>query len=56
MTEKPEPHYHGHRQRLKDKYLLTGLEGFHDYEIMEILLTYGLPQKDVKELAKSLLK
>ncbi len=54
--EKPKPHYHGHRQRLKDKYLEVGLEGFHDYEIMEFLLTYGLPQKDIKLLAKDLLK
>ncbi len=50
------PHYLGHRQRLKEKYLTHGLEGFHDYEIMELLLTYGIPRKDVKEPAKELLK
>ncbi|MEI7637791.1 MAG: DNA repair protein RadC [Syntrophus sp. (in: bacteria)] len=56
MSEKPKPHYQEHRQRLKDKYLEVGLDGFHDYEIMEFLLTYGIPQKDVKPLAKDLLK
>jgi len=54
--EESAPHYLGHRQRLKEKYLTCGLEGFHDYEIMELLLTYGIPRKDVKEPAKELLK
>lgn len=54
--EESAPHYLGHRQRLKEKYLTCGLEGFHDYEIMEPLLTYGIPRKDVKEPAKELLK
>ena len=54
--EESAPHYLGHRQRLKEKYLTHGLEGFHDYEIMELLLTYGIPRKDVKEPAKELLK
>jgi DNA repair protein RadC len=55
MSEKPQLHYREHRQRLKEKYLEVGLEGFHDYEIMEFLLTYGIPQKDVKPLAKELI-
>ncbi|MDI9570208.1 MAG: DNA repair protein RadC [Pseudomonadota bacterium] len=50
------PHYLGHRQRLKEKYLARALEGFHDYEIMELLLTYGIPRKDVKGPAKQLIK
>ena len=54
--EESAPHHLGHRQRLKEKYLTCGLEGFHDYEIMELLLTYGIPRKDVKEPAKELLK
>jgi len=56
MSDKPKPHHIEHRQRLKNKYLAAGLEGFHDYEIMELLLTYGIPQKDVKEPAKNLIK
>ena len=46
----------GHRQRLRDKFLKSGLEGFHDYEIIELLLTIGTPRKDCKQPAKNALK
>jgi DNA repair protein RadC len=46
----------GHRQRLRDRFLKGGLEGFHDYEIIELLLTLGTPRKDCKSAAKSALK
>ncbi|MEA1882264.1 MAG: DNA repair protein RadC [Candidatus Marinimicrobia bacterium] len=46
----------GHRQRLRDKFLKNGLDGFHDYEIIELLLTLGTPRKDCKPLAKKALK
>ena len=46
----------GHRQRLRDKFLKSGLEGFHDYEIIELLLTIGTPRKDCKSGAKESLK
>lgn len=46
----------GHRSRLKEKYINSGIEGFHDYEILEILLTYSIGRKDVKPIAKDLLK
>ena len=49
------PHYHGHRQRLRDRFLKTGLDGFADYEIVELLLTLAIPRSDVKQPAKSLL-
>ena len=42
----------GHRQRLCDKFLKSGLEGFHDYEIIELLLTIDTPRKDCKSIAK----
>ena len=42
----------GHRQRLRDKFLKSGLDGFHDYEIIELLLTIGMPRKDCKSIAK----
>ncbi|MEK7314512.1 MAG: DNA repair protein RadC, partial [Deltaproteobacteria bacterium] len=45
----------GHRKRLKDRFLKSGLEGFHDYEIVELLLTYAIPRRDVKPLAKKLI-
>ncbi|MCH7612234.1 MAG: DNA repair protein RadC [Candidatus Marinimicrobia bacterium] len=46
----------GHRQRLRDKFQKSGLDGFHDYEIIELLLTLGTPRKDCKQPAKDALK
>ena len=46
----------GHRQRLKARFAEGGFKGFHDYEILELLLFYCIPQKDTKPLAKRLLK
>jgi DNA repair protein RadC len=45
----------GHRKRLRQKFLKSGLSAFNDYEILELLLTYSLPLKDVKPIAKSLI-
>jgi DNA repair protein RadC len=46
----------GHRERLRDKFLADGLEGFHDYEVIELLLTLATPRKDCKKMAKEALK
>jgi DNA repair protein RadC len=46
----------GHRQRLREKFLKSGLDGFHDYEIIELLLTIGTPRKDCKQPAKEVFK
>jgi DNA repair protein RadC len=46
----------GHRQRLREKFLSSGLTGFHDYEVIELLLTLGTPRKDCKDAAKKALK
>ena len=46
----------GHRQRLRDRFLKNGLDGFYDYEIVELLLILGAPRKDCKQLAKQALK
>ena len=55
--EKKKPHKGaGHRQRLRDKFLESGLDGFHDYEVVELLLTLATPQKDCKQPAKDALK
>jgi len=48
-------HYHGHRKRLRERFLQSGLAGFSDHEIMEFFLTLSIPVKDVKPLAKRLL-
>ncbi len=44
----------GHRKRLKERFLKSSLDGFHDYEVVELLLTYAIPRRDVKPLAKGL--
>ncbi len=56
MTVKKEkPHYLGHRQRLRDRFMATGGDGMPDYEILELLLSQAIPRADVKPIAKSLL-
>ena len=50
-----EPHYLGHRQRLRERFAKAGFDGFADYEVVELLLTLAIPQKDVKEPAKALI-
>lgn len=49
------PHYHGHRKRLRGRFLRSGLAGFADHEVIELLLTLAIPRLDVKEPAKALL-
>jgi DNA repair protein RadC len=48
--------HQGHRKRLRDKFLKSGLAGFHDYEIVELLLSLGTPRKDCKLPAKEAIK
>lgn len=49
------PHYHGHRKRLRARFRKTGFEGFQDYEALELLLTFSIPRKDTKPIAKELM-
>lgn len=46
----------GHRKRLKERFLKNGLDGFHDYEVIELLLSLNTPRKDCKQSAKMLLE
>lgn len=46
----------GHRRRLRDKFIKSGISGFHDYEIVELLLTLGTPRKDCKQQAKEAIR
>ncbi len=46
----------GHRQRVRERFLRVGLEGFADHEIIELLLFYCIPYKDTKQTAYALLK
>ncbi|MFC1908989.1 DNA repair protein RadC [Chloroflexota bacterium] len=51
-----EDSHQGHRKRLREKFLKSGLAGFHDYEIIELLLSLGTPRRDCKPLAKEAIK
>lgn len=53
---KREPHYLGHRQRLRERFLKSGLDGLADYEVVELLLTLAIPRSDVKQPAKALIE
>src|SRR5258708_18516168 len=45
----------GHRQRLRERFVKSGLDGFADYEVVELLLTLAVPRSDVKQPAKTLI-
>ncbi|MEO0302135.1 MAG: DNA repair protein RadC [candidate division WOR-3 bacterium] len=55
MKDKKE-HYLGHRKRLRDRFNKIGPQSLQEYELIELLLTYVLPQRDVKPIAKVLLE
>jgi DNA repair protein RadC len=48
--------YYGHRKRLRQRFEKAGLDAFHDYEAVELLLTLAIPRRDVKEQAKEAIK
>lgn len=50
-----QPHYLGHRQRLRDRFLAGGDNGLPDYELLELLLFFSIPKIDTKPIAKQLL-
>src|SRR5215831_8359186 len=54
-TIQKDPPYAGHRRRLRERFEKSGLEGFADYEIVELLLTLAIPRSDVKQPAKELI-
>jgi DNA repair protein RadC len=57
MDADPGTYYNReHRKRLKQRYMTAGMDAFLDHEILELLLTFAIPRKDVKPLAKDLLK
>ncbi len=47
-----KPHYLDHRSRLRDRFIQQGISGLQPYEIIELFLTFVIPQKDVKPAAK----
>ncbi|HBU69809.1 MAG TPA: hypothetical protein DEE98_05435 [Elusimicrobia bacterium] len=48
--------FHGHRSRLKQRYIETGIKGWQDYEVLELALFYAVSRRDTKNTAKKLLE
>lgn len=51
-----KPHFHGHRRRLRERFLTAGPDALADYELLELLLFLANPRGDVKPLAKRLIQ
>jgi DNA repair protein RadC len=56
VGEPAEPHYLGHRARLRERFLKAGSEALADYELLELILFRAIPRRDVKPLAKILIQ
>jgi DNA repair protein RadC len=55
-AEPAKPHYHGHRDRVRQRVIASGTAGLQDYELLELLLFYSVPRVDTKPQAKALLE
>jgi DNA repair protein RadC len=55
LAEGPTPHYLGHRERLRERFLDAGPEAVTEYELLELVLFRAIPRRDVKPLAKELI-
>lgn len=51
-----EPHHTGHRDRLRARFMHAGGEAMPDYELLELVLFRSIPRRDVKPLAKALIR
>jgi DNA repair protein RadC len=49
------PHYHGHRDRLRQRFMESGAKALKDYELLELVLFRILPRRDTKPIAKAML-
>jgi DNA repair protein RadC len=48
--------HEGHRQRLKERFLRDGLDGFTEVQILELLLFYAVPRRDTNPIAHGLIQ
>lgn len=57
MQEKPQPaHPHEkHRERMRSLFLQSGLDGFSDHNVLELLLFYTIPKRDTNITAHALI-
>ena len=55
-SAKETPHYAGHRAWLRERFVKSGAGSLPDYELVELLLFNSMPRRDVKPIAKALIK
>jgi len=55
-AEFDRPHYHGHRERLRQRFREAGGDALADYELLELILFQAIPRRDVKPIAKALIE
>lgn len=51
-----QPSHQGHRQRMRERFLQEGLDGFADHQVLELLLFYCIPRKNTNDLAHCMLR
>jgi hypothetical protein len=57
-TSEPEgpspetPHYHGHRERLRERFHAAGPDALSDYELLEMVLFTAQPRRDMNRWQK----
>ncbi len=56
LAEKKKINQQGHRERVRQRFLSGGLDGFADHEVLEMLLFYTIYRIDIKDIAKDLIK
>jgi DNA repair protein RadC len=54
--EGPTGIHHGHRERLRARFLEEGLDGFEDHQVLELLLFYAIPRADTNPIAHKLMR
>lgn len=55
LASPPKPHYHGHRDRLRTRFMEGGSSALADYELLELYLFRSILRRDVKPIAKELI-
>ena len=55
MADREKTLHSGHRERLRERLRTAGLSAFPEHEVLELLLTYAIPQRDVNPLAHELI-
>jgi len=55
IARKTPRHYHGHRERLRERFCSGGADALPDYELLELVLFNAHPRQDMKPIAKALI-